>query len=1075
MSQLAHPDVAYVADVLETIGQKYRLQQLARGVLLSTATMLPLSLLAGWGAHFAGAGTFSLLILFTWVILFAAAVWIWILKPFFIRPRLEWIARYTESRVEGLHNCFTNAVRLSQRDDVQASQFTPLIYEEIRRTVDSHPVSAAVRMDDLTRVGMRCLACIAISVIGFLLGHRQIVHGWQQMASPGTFVPNRSSVEIISVLPGDTSIVRGQPLEIVAEVKQETDQQVPYATLIVDPLMSGRSEIELSKISENRFGYRIPRLDAYQRYRVEVGGTQSRWYEVKVVYKINLIGLNLGIEPPAYTGLKNERIDYEPQSPASVTVNQGSKINLTARIDQSVSAAMLQVDNLPPLAMRRENDGKQYACEFVPNQNASVVILLVDGSGQTIAKLPESPVEIKVQPDLPPAIRMIYPNQDLKTSIDAKLQIAANLSDDIGLSSASMLVGIGSSAEMSNIYSAELKGAANYKIEKVLAIRKDQVFHGQVIRVQVIANDHRNLPGDQGPQTSRSSIFQITLEDPAKLANELKSEIDQLRKHLEEMLERQKSAYSRTGAMKYLKSLGTIPADQQWIQRKMSDVAAGFHFQPSDVNMQKTLLMLAKNPAQQAIDLCASIQKEPDSDVIISQHRELLSQQRVIISTIESLLSILKKTQTLVESKKTRGGDLPHAKEAIETLKTALREYMKMQQKILDQTAPLAKKSVDDFSEAEKKLLQELTMSQEKLDSFMQEKVSDFSKLAEQDMSNSSLLRELLEVYSEVTAAKDALKQQKTEIAVAAEEMGLESARELESNIEKWLPNTPDQVKWDQEDPLTKTDLPMAELPKELEDMIGELMEEQEDLLEEAEDANANWTDSIDKGAGWDALDGPIANMSAKGVTGNNLPNNNEMGGRSGEGRSGKSQGEFVEESATGKGGRNTPTRLDPTSFQKGQINDQSKDPTGGATGGGKIAGQGGEGLEGPVAASIQQQLKRLAQKQAQIRNTAERLNLQYKLGRYDNFKLLESIAIMRRIEASFDANRYENAMYRKDALLENLQTSQMLLGGELHVQNDSSPVVSKKLDDQIKDAMKGELPPTWREVLKTYYQKIGQ
>jgi len=69
-------------------------------------------------------------------------------------------------------------------------------------------------------------------------------------------------------------------------------------------------------------------------------------------------------------------------------------------------------------------------------------------------------------------------------------------------------------------------------------------------------------------------------------------------------------------------------------------------------------------------------------------------------------------------------------------------------------------------------------------------------------------------------------------------------------------------------------------------------------------------------------------------VTGNQLPNDNEMAGRSGEGRSGKSQGEFVEETASGKGGRNTPTRLDPTPFQQGQVKDDSKDPVGGATGG---------------------------------------------------------------------------------------------------------------------------------------------
>ena len=141
----------------------------------------------------------------------------------------------------------------------------------------------------------------------------------------------------------------------------------------------------------------------------------------------------------------------------------------------------------------------------------------------------------------------------------------------------------------------------------------------------------------------------------------------------------------------------------------------------------------------------------------------------------------------------------------------------------------------------------------------------------------------------------------------------------------------------------------MAELPEELEDIVGELMEQEEDLFDEMEDVSSSWADSLDKGAGWDAMDGPISNNSAKGVTGNRLPNTSEIGGRSGEGRQGKSSGEFVGDEAVGKGGRKTPSRLTPDAFVKGQIKDHSKDPVGGATGGGKESGEGGEGLQGPA------------------------------------------------------------------------------------------------------------------------------
>ncbi len=119
--------------------------------------------------------------------------------------------------------------------------------------------------------------------------------------------------------------------------------------------------------------------------------------------------------------------------------------------------------------------------------------------------------------------------------------------------------------------------------------------------------------------------------------------------------------------------------------------------------------------------------------------------------------------------------------------------------------------------------------------------------------------------------------------------------------------------------------------------------------------------------------------------------------------------------------------------------------------------------------------MERLAQKQAQLRNAAERLNLQYKVGKYDNFKLDEAISLMRRVESDMHANRYVNAMRKRDVTLDALDTSRLLSGGEVHVQHDTTPNGSRKAQDKINDAMKGELPPAWSDALKEYYRKLGQ
>jgi len=232
---------------------------------------------------------------------------------------------------------------------------------------------------------------------------------------------------------------------------------------------------------------------------------------------------------------------------------------------------------------------------------------------------------------------------------------------------------------------------------------------------------------------------------------------------------------------------------------------------------------------------------------------------------------------------------------------------------------------------------------------------------------------------------------------------------------------------------------------------------------------------SGDKGIGWDAMDGPISNMNAQGVTGNQLPNTSEISGRSGEGRQGKATGEFVEDKAVGKGGRRTPTRLSPEPFQQGQVNDTSKEPAGGATGGGKLAGAGSEGLEGPLPPELKKQLDRMAGKQAQLRNRAERMQAQFKVTDYSNYQFLKTITLMKRVQHDLESYRYVNALRRRDVTLGALRRTQLLLSGKIDVTSDATANMPKYIKDDIADAMKAKLPPEFKEALQRYFTRIAE
>jgi hypothetical protein len=266
----------------------------------------------------------------------------------------------------------------------------------------------------------------------------------------------------------------------------------------------------------------------------------------------------------------------------------------------------------------------------------------------------------------------------------------------------------------------------------------------------------------------------------------------------------------------------------------------------------------------------------------------------------------------------------------------------------------------------------------------------------------------------------------------------------------------------------------MAELPGELEDLIGELMEDEESLFDEMDDVSSSWADSLDKGAGWDAADGPISNMSAKGVTGNRLPNTSEIGGRSGEGRQGKASGEFVGDTAVGKGGRKTPSRLAPDPVVKGQVRDLSKDPVGGATGGGKESGAGGEGLEGPTPHQAGPDLKRMANRQADLRNRAETIDLKFQVLNYHHTDLKKLIDMMASVERDLRSGRYQSAQRRRDEVLGGLGNIKTYLEGEFEIRRDQTSNLPSDIQRQLLGTMQEASPAGWEQLNRHYFDRLS-
>ena len=496
----------------------------------------------------------------------------------------------------------------------------------------------------------------------------------------------------------------------------------------------------------------------------------------------------------------------------------------------------------------------------------------------------------------------------------------------------------------------------------------------------------------------------------------------------------------------------------------------------TEKRVRDVLYGLSATELAAAIQALETLEKNGSGNEAKATTRRLVESQDKAIKMLEKLLGIVAMmSQAKDEKEKMKGGDLPNdVKEKLKDLNDKLKSFIDQQKKVINATENLAKSPVDDFTPEQEKDLKDIKATEDKWSNFLKDAHSDLSRVPEQDFSNPALLKELNQIYNEVEMAKDALAQKATEIAVAHEESGAELAESLTTHIERWLLDVPDRQKWQMEEPLQDYETPMAELPKELQDIVGDLMEQEDDLFQDAEDTSSGWADSIDKGAGWGTADGPISNMSAQGVTGNTLPNNSEIGGRSGEGRTGKSSGEFVGDSAVGKGGRRTPARLTPDPYEKGQINDTSKDDAGGATGGGKLSGGGSEGLEGPAPPQVKMR-QAMAGRQMELRNKAERLQLGFKVMNYPTEHISRTIKLMKEVEDSLRSGRYHNVMRQRKVLLDGLKSTKEFLAGEANVNIDRSAALPSFLQDEIIDAM-GDAPPKgYEDLLKKYYENLSK
>lgn len=989
------------------------------------------------------------------------------------------VAVRIERAAGDLDNSLINALQLG-RETPEPGLSGSIVAAVVAKGAATVGRVAPRRVIDFRRTGravaLGLFAVVLVTAYGVLLP-RHFANAVTRYVRPTAFVPPVSST-IILVEPGDTVVLRGRSL-LISAIAEGT---LPSSARI---LIETEKETKTSAMpfDGQAFSFTFAAVDRPFTYRVEAADASSPEYRVEVGDLPGVTNLTLTYRYPEYLR-RAEKV--EQNALGEIRAPVGTQVTVLAELNQEVRDAALDFTHAPRRTM--SGAGKRSVrgeIKVERDDTFAVILRNLDGMGS------ESPVRHRITaiPDEPPEVEITAPAKDLTVSLPARMPVTIRARDDYRLKEISLIAQRGDRGDALVLATFPVEAEGERVVTHVIELKAGELVAGEALTYRAEARDH--YPADDHVGSSRT--FSIRIASREGQAERAANALADLATQLRELLEREQGLRRDTSDLGEGVATGSVSLaalsprasslaeNQSLIGAAMLSLAGTVpEIAPALKEVRGSLLSLAMNEVMQATqhlkdsrsrrlnteagrDLEAALAQE---DAVIDRLSELLGRVQDLIKRVED------DPESWVDETMGEADRDAALRDAIARLKKFIRE----QEDVLKQTRDLEQKDVDDFTDEDLALLEKLAAQESELSRFLEDLKDDLSKIQDQDFSNSTVLKELIEAFSEVELAANALTKKRVELAVPLEQSGLELAKGLTENIEKWLPDERDNLKWNMEEfDGEYPDVPMAELPEQLEDLWGDLIEEEDELGEDMEDVTSGWMDSIDKGAGWGTSDGPISNMSAQGKTGNTLPNQNEVGGRSGEGRSGRSHGEMVEGAAAGKGGRKTPTRLTPDAYEGKAVKDSSTEPLGGATGGGKLSGTAGEGLAGPLPPEVKGELGRLQGNQVAIRQKAEQLDRALKARHYPSEDLTRSVVLMKEMEDALAKGDLAGFSRRHGVLVKQMKEGQATTLDHARVMRDRSRAVPKEVMRELESVDLSGLPEGYREFLREYYKILSR
>ena len=438
----------------------------------------------------------------------------WVLFGWRYTRRLDRSAAAVDREFPELEERWTTVASLAGSPKT-AGDVHPAMYQQVAAEATRWSPRVApeqvVSLESFIRALLCLTAVTAVLGVAVILDARQTTVLMRRFWAPGTLI---SATEITHT-PGDTVVGRGEPLEIAANL---AGTPVTRATLFLEPEDGEPQTLTLvphASRDETRVTHRLRSVKTPVKYRLRAGDGQTPWYEVAVADRPKIDQLRLAITPPAYTHKPAETAENLPRR---LTVLEGSQLEFALKPEQGVESVKLRLGPDRAENLSRDADG-WYRWKTTVNENFSLSPLLTEEHGLANSRPPLC--KVTCQPDRPPVVKVLTPQNDVAVRPDEKLKITFVAKDDLGIGKAELVVFDESLGGRSKplplktipIVLGEQAGATNLKATVELDLAEFELADGAQLSYAVRVREDRGQKAANVGEVGENAMPQAAAEN----------------------------------------------------------------------------------------------------------------------------------------------------------------------------------------------------------------------------------------------------------------------------------------------------------------------------------------------------------------------------------------------------------------------------------------------------------------------------------------------------------------------------------------------------------------------------------